>query len=115
MLNAHIHTYGRAYVFEGATDGKQERVSSEVLKRANQLSYDETSTWEELQDPNTGRVFFYSRSTGLSQWERPDELLPTSHMRGRSKTVHFDSSSNWEALRDPETQVVFYYNRATGE
>jgi len=34
-------------------------------------------TWEQRTNPDDGKVFWYNNSTGVSQWETPDDLSPT--------------------------------------
>ena len=30
--------------------------------------------WQEVIDPNTYQVYYYNKTTGATQWERPAEL-----------------------------------------
>jgi len=33
-----------------------------------------SKTWEQRTDPDNGKVFWFNNSTGVSQWETPDDI-----------------------------------------
>ena len=100
----------------------QEEISRELKKRSSSVNYDPASQWEQFWDSKTGRHFFYHRTLGLSQWERPEEMKLVNTkgnvsklVKQRSTSIGYSEETAWETFLDPATGLQFYYNRTTGE
>lgn len=38
--------------------------------------------WQEVIDPNTFQVYYYNKTTGVTQWDRPEEMGPAPMATG---------------------------------
>lgn len=59
--------------------------------------------WIEVQDPGTGKTYYYNQSTEETSWEKP-----TSGSAGQL-------TEGWAEVVDPNTGNIYYYNSSTNE
>ncbi|CAE7383523.1 NLRC3 [Symbiodinium sp. CCMP2592] len=72
---------------------------------------------QEHVDPASGNLFYYSRTTGESRWDKP---APEASSSVGSLPAEEPSSlrvlpTDWDEHVDPSTGHVFYHNTTTGE
>ena len=75
---------------------------------------------ETLQDPASGRVFFYNRKDGRTQWERPQELnkddvQPSPKESAAAAAQASNGEAGMKPILDEGTGRTYYYNTQTGE
>lgn len=84
----------------------------------------EGTPWEEHVDEETGAPFYFNPETGVTQWERPEELGPppegeeAEQPAVQPEDVEINEANNlenWAEAQDPETGAIFYYNAVTEE
>jgi len=79
-------------------------------KRLQELSDGNAGDWIEVRDRESGDVWFYNKITGVSQWDRPDEMFSTLAAKSELKTlpsIKFEASSPSKAtLRQPKNKSV---------
>ena len=83
-----------AVKFQKAFRGFIGRQKSSLTKRLRELEEDGTSDWVEVRDRSSGDVWFYNKSTGVSQWERPDEMFAKLSSKSAIKILPNISRSN---------------------
>ena len=71
--------------------------------------------WEELQDPASGKMYYYNKETQETSWE-----MPTSTTISESVPMNDDASLNrgekdWVETLDSSSGKNYYYNAKTGE
>lgn len=60
------------------------------------------SDWQELDDPGTGRKYYFNATTNTTQWDPPAGF-------GAPAAV----ASNWQELTDPGSGRTYYFNATT--
>ena len=81
-------------------------------------------TWEKHLDPASGKVFFYNKEKGVTQWNEPPgfskydtsqkALTHTDSIKMRSTSKLQSTSETWEKHLDPASGRVFFYNKEKG-
>ncbi len=76
--------------------------------------------WTEMQDEDTGTVYYVNKHTGESQWGKPDGFdgqwlfeADTAAMVARSRLRK--NAGLWQEYFDEEAQCAYYYNTDTAE
>ena len=64
--------------------------NSEQVASGDSMKSDLPAGWMEVDDPNTGEVYYYNQTTGESAWEKPED-------DDSSWASPFESSSNGAA------------------
>lgn len=114
---------------EGEGEGDAADKKQEQEEQTSKTSGEESlpDGWVEMKDPKTGRIFFYSKNDGKSQWERPLAATTTTTTSAAiSKSAGAEEStaganskaaksSPWTQMTDPKTQRPFWYNKETGK
>ncbi|OQS07082.1 hypothetical protein THRCLA_00911 [Thraustotheca clavata] len=104
------------------------------------LNTEATTEWSECMDTDSGNVFYYNNSTGMCQWERPQEFI--SRQNTTQEAAHDNSTANpdddggdyvwvkkkktlitvvastqseWCVVQDPGSKAIYYRNTKTGE
>jgi len=77
-----------------------------ITSTSNQETLITEGDWRVLKDKLTNRIYYYNAKTGMSQWEKPVDIMVML-----SDSV---STELWEQHRDPVTKRVFYYNKQDG-
>ena len=71
--------------------------------------------WRELEDPTSGRKFWYDDETKQSRWTLPAASSSDSSAAGDSPlTTSAKNLGEWELMEDPTTNRHYYYNRKDG-
>eukprot|EP01138_Halocafeteria_seosinensis_P002666 gb/GECG01002725.1/.p1 GENE.gb/GECG01002725.1/~~gb/GECG01002725.1/.p1 ORF type:complete len:214 (+),score=47.19 gb/GECG01002725.1/:1-642(+) len=77
----------------------------------------EDTPWEVHEDPDSGAHFYFNPETGVTQWERPEELGPEPEgEEAAPEDVEVDAADNlenWAEAIDPDSGAKFYYNAVT--
>jgi len=92
-----------------------------------------TSDWEQFSDPSSGETYFYSKSRGLTRWDRPPEM-DAAGMKGRKGTMtaadaaaasvsakkkekkkRSNKAGDWQKFSDPDTGDAYYYSKSRGQ
>jgi hypothetical protein len=60
-------------------DGQANYVQDPALQALQQGAELE---WQEIIDPSSYQIYYYNKTTGATQWERPAELGPAPHATG---------------------------------
>ncbi|KAL3845497.1 hypothetical protein ACJIZ3_002900 [Penstemon smallii] len=78
--------------------------------------------WIETRDPESGAVFYYNESLGISQWEKPEDAASRSVLATRPDTSSAASipvlatpslPEDWIDAFDETSGQKYYYNRKT--
>ena len=75
--------------------------------------------WEVHVDPDTDAKFYFNPETGVTQWERPEELGPEPEEEGDEAVAApedvdaVNNLENWAEAVDPDSGAKFYYNTVT--
>lgn len=72
----HLEKDKAALKFQAAFRGHIGRQRFKLSQRLKEID-DEKLDWIEVRDRQTGDMWFYNKRTGVSQWERPEELEAT--------------------------------------
>ena len=64
--------------------------------------------WTEVQDPSSGRAYFYHAETGRSEWIRPAEMDATDDGGGDAV------DHGWVEVEDAASGRTYFYHAATG-
>jgi hypothetical protein len=72
---------------------------------------DSSDGWVEVQDPNTGKIYYYNKETNETSWEEPTSMSD-------EQITDDDTSSNeqndWVETLDPTSGKNYYFNATTG-
>jgi len=80
--------------------------------------------WEALQDPNSGREYYYNSQTGETAWDKPmiRQEEPSVSVTDDSNPVAISDTAEekplpdgWTSLTDESSGRVYFYNEGTGE
>ncbi|CAD6235349.1 unnamed protein product [Miscanthus lutarioriparius] len=94
--------------------GKRYYLAYELMKTVDSQESQNKSAQElppgqvEAKDPTTGAPYFYNQSTGVSQWDRPGNVLNIMQHQ-----VPPSLPENWEEAIDKSTGHKYYYNTKT--
>jgi len=67
--------------------------------------------WEVAKDPNTGKLYYFSRKTGERQWDNPLDKLKKSHI---VEPTAEDLPLGWRSAQDSVGRI-YYYHRESGK
>jgi hypothetical protein len=93
-----------------------------TLKKTKSMKLRKVGEWQEMKDPETGALFYFSESRNVFKWEMPPEFMDddvveqekTDMAMKRTKSMTTRKRGEWEEMKDPETGALFYYNHKTG-
>mmetsp|Transcript_2556 Transcript_2556/g.4642 ORF Transcript_2556/g.4642 Transcript_2556/m.4642 type:complete len:323 (-) Transcript_2556:703-1671(-) len=122
-------------VLEDDAYNPMEQVAQAILRRKQALemgavsglaetsSVSKTPAWEKAVDPNSGRTYFFQRSTGKRTWQKPAGFQEATTESTNSAAVTTDNNSNgnealpdgWKSANDATTGKVYYYNSSSGK
>ena len=86
-------------------DAPDESELPEPPENPSGLKLDE---WEEVEDPDTGEVYYWNKITGLTQWERPRADSNPPPLPPKPKLL-----PGWEAIKDEDSGDVYYWHEKT--
>ena len=69
--------------------------------------------WEEVQDPTTGKNYYYNKETQETSWEKPTST--TSEPGTDESALPSEGENDWVETVDPSSGETYYYNAKTGE
>merc|ERR1719424_243860 len=111
------------YLWEMPPEFKQDDMEEKKewnLKRTKSMATRKRGEWEEMKDPDTGALFYYSESRNVYLWEMPPEFKQDDMEEKkewnlkRTKSMATKTKGDWEEMKDPDTGALFYYNHKTG-
>ena len=73
-----------------------------VLQQRNYQSETLPVGWEAAKDPTSGKVYYYNRTSGERQWDKPEVKEATL-------------PEGWSIAKDPTTGKEYYYHEKTKE
>ena len=60
-------------------------------------------------------TYYFNRSSGLTQWEKPNESFEAANkMKEKKSHENKDLPGGWEALNDEKSGKQYYINRSSG-
>jgi hypothetical protein len=68
--------------------------------------------WKALNDPTTGKTYYYSIFTGKTQWARP--TIPPPPPVQTPVATGPSLPAGWKAISDPRSGRTYYWNQSTG-
>ena len=94
-------------IFDNMKEESKESISTVTAKDSIKEKVDETSNvtqhnstlpagWAELYEEASGRVYYFYQQTNVTQWVRPENLLP-----------------GWVEFIDPTSGTPYYCNQTT--
>ena len=69
--------------------------------------------WTTVQDPASGRNYYYNTQTQQTSWEKPAPAVAVPAVASALPTAPMVST--WKSAQDPASGKSYYYNTNTGE
>ena len=73
---------------------------------------DSSGGWVEVQDPNTGKIYYYNKETNETSWEEPTSMSDEQNTDGDD--ISSNEQNDWVKTLDPTSGKNYYYNATTG-
>ena len=78
-----------------------------AAKETTLLESDLPSGWESAKDPNSGKTYYFRRSTGERSWTKPVSINDVD----RNENNHDkDLPEGWKSANDPTSSKLYYYH-----
>mmetsp|Transcript_12886 Transcript_12886/g.27163 ORF Transcript_12886/g.27163 Transcript_12886/m.27163 type:complete len:783 (+) Transcript_12886:176-2524(+) len=71
--------------------------------------------WEEVQDPSTGKSYYFNKKTQATSWEKPIETSAEPSTEDDTVLSSGEPQGDWTETLDPSSGKNYYYNAKTGE
>ncbi|VEU34893.1 unnamed protein product [Pseudo-nitzschia multistriata] len=96
----------------------EEKPNAEVEKSQEEPKSDGAGDlaqgWQEVQDPNTGKCYYFNQETQETTWEKP--TVSSTEVSGTDDAPSSsDEQNDWVETLDPSSGKSYYYNTKTCE